>query len=143
MNSNFSIKSALLGGFAGTTVMTIFTFMAPLMGIEMNIPQMLAGTMGMSIIFGWIAHFMIGEILAINYATIFLNAVNANPNIKNGALFAVIPWLAAQVMVMPMMTLLNGGNYFDGFFSGSMVMAGASLMGHLLYGAILGIVYHT
>lgn len=141
MNSNFSIKSALLAGFVGTAAMTVFTFMAPLMGFEMDIPKMLAGTMGLSIIFGWIAHFMIGEILAINYAAIFLNTINANPSIKTGALFGLIPWLVAQVMVMPMMTIMNGGNYFDGFFSGSIVIAFASLMGHLIYGAILGAIY--
>ena len=141
MNSKFELKSALLAGFVGTVVMTIFTFIAPLMGFEMNIPKMLAGTMGLSTIFGWIVHFMIGEILAINYAAVFLKAIKADSSIKSGVIFGLIPWLAAQIMVMPMMTIMNGGDYLSGFFSGSILIASASFMGHLIYGAIIGAIY--
>jgi uncharacterized membrane protein YagU involved in acid resistance len=141
MNSKFEIKSALLAGFAGTAAMTVFTLMAPLMGFEMNIPRMLAGTMGLPILFGWLAHFMIGEILALTYAAVFLKTINADSGIKSGALFGLIPWLAAQIMVMPMMSIINGGGYFSGFFSGSILIASASLMGHLIYGTIVGAIY--
>ena len=102
MQTRFSIQSALIAGLIATAAMTAFTFMAPLMGFEMNIPQMLAGTMGAPIIVGWIAHFMIGEILAINFALIFLKRTNRTSTLKSGALFGLIPWLIAQVMVMPM-----------------------------------------
>ena len=37
---------------------------------------MLANTMGVPLAVGWIAHFMIGEILAIIYASIFLKINN-------------------------------------------------------------------
>lgn len=143
MNSKFEFKSALLAGFVGTAAMTIFTFMAPLMGFEMNIPKMLASTMGLPIFFGWLAHFMIGEILAISYAAIFLKTINADPGIKSGALFSLLPWLAAQIMVMPMMSIMNGGDYLSGFFSGSILITSASLMGHLIYGAIIGAIYEN
>lgn len=141
MKTQFSIKSALLAGAVATIAMTIFTYMAPLMGFEMDIPKMLANTMGAPIIVGWIAHFMVGEILAINFGAIFLSAVNRNPDLKTGALFGLFPWFIAQVMVMPMMGLMSGGNYTDGLFSGSIMVAMASLVGHLIYGAILGKIY--
>lgn len=141
MKTQFSIKSALVAGLVATTAMTIFTYMAPLMGFEMDIPKMLANTMGGPIIVGWITHFMVGEILAINFGAIFLSAVNKNPNLKTGSLFGLIPWFIAQVMVMPMMSLMGGGSYSNGLFSGSMMVAMASLVGHLIYGAILGKIY--
>jgi uncharacterized membrane protein YagU involved in acid resistance len=141
MKSRFSIQSALIAGITATAAMTIFTYMAPLMGFEMNIPKMLAGTMKIPIVFGWIAHFMIGIILAFSYAAIFLPTTKKESSWKSGAIFGLIPWLIAQIMVMPMMNLLNGGNYVDALFSGSIMVAMASLVGHLIYGAVLGSIY--
>lgn len=141
MKINFSIVSAIAAGLAATVAMTIFAYMAPLMGIKMNIPAMLAGTMSAPIIVGWIAHFMIGTILAINFAARFYPKFGSTNLVKSGAIFSVIPWLMAQVVVMPMMSIMNGSSYGEGFFSGSIMMAGASLLGHLLYGVVLGLVY--
>jgi uncharacterized membrane protein YagU involved in acid resistance len=141
MKTRFSLQSALTAGLIATAAMTMFTFMAPLMGVKMDIPAMLAHTMGAPIIVGWVAHFMIGEILAVGFATVFLSGLNRNPDIKTGALYGLIPWFVAQVMVMPMMSILGGGSYLAGFFSGSLLIAMASLAGHLIYGAVLGRVY--
>jgi uncharacterized membrane protein YagU involved in acid resistance len=141
MKTQFSIKSALIAGLIATAAMTVFTFIAPLMGFEMDIPKMLANTMGAPIIIGWIAHFMIGEILAINFAAIFLRKTNKTADLKSGALFGLIPWFVAQIMVMPMMSVMAGGGYAAGLFSGSAMIAMASLVGHLIYGAILGGIY--
>lgn len=141
MKTQFSIKSALIAGVIATAAMTAFTFMAPLMGFEMDIPKMLATTMGVPIVIGWIAHFMVGEILAINFGAIFLRTTNKVSDLKSGALFGLIPWFVAQVMVMPMMSVMSGGSYTAGLFSGSLMIAMASLVGHLIYGAILGGLY--
>lgn len=141
MKTRFSLQSVLIAGVVATVAMTLFTYMAPLMGFEMDIPKMLATTMGEPIIVGWIAHFMIGEILAISFGAIFLKKTNKSANLKSGTLFSLIPWFAAQVMAMPMMSIMTGGSYISGFFSGSMMVAMASLVGHLIYGAILGSIY--
>lgn len=141
MKSQFSIQSALGAGLAATAAMTAFTFMAPLMGFEMNIPKMLAGTMDAPIIVGWAAHFMVGIVLAVFYAAIFLPKSNKEANFKSGALFGIAPWLLAQLMVMPMMSIMSGGGFVSGLFSGSILVAMASLIGHLLYGAVLGALY--
>ncbi|MDP2363932.1 MAG: hypothetical protein Q8M94_09210 [Ignavibacteria bacterium] len=141
MKSGLSINSAVIAGLAATVAMTILTFMAPLMGVEMNIPAMLAGTMGAPIIVGWLAHFMIGIIMAIGFAVLFLPKFGSQNNIKSGAIFSLIPWLMAQIIVMPMMAAMSGGSFTAGLFSGSMLLAGASLMGHLLYGSVLGFIY--
>lgn len=143
MKFNFSVKSALFSGVAATIAMTVFTLMAPLMGIEMDIPAMLSGTMGAPIIIGWAAHFMIGIILALSFAAIYYPKFGSKNKIKSGIIFSIIPWLMSQVVIMPMMSIMNGGSYFSGFFSGSIILAMASLMGHLLFGVVLGLTYKT
>ncbi len=48
------IPKALLGGITGTTAMSLFMMLAPLMGIpKMNPAQMLSSMMGFPIWVGW------------------------------------------------------------------------------------------
>lgn len=118
-------------GVAGTLVMTaIGVYAAPMMGMApMNPATMLAGKMGGSAMLGWMGHLMIGVILAAIYAAVAQGRLPGPPMVR-GATFAVAPWLMAQVVVMPMMGMP--------LFSGSMAMAGGSLLGHLMYGAVVG-----
>ena len=130
MNINYG--TAITGGLAGTAVMTVVgVFLAPMMGMpRMNPADMLAAPMG-SAVLGWAGHLMIGTILALIYAAV-VGSLPGSPW-QRGALFALAPWLLAQLAVMPMMGM--------GMFSGSMLMAGESLLGHLVYGATLGAIY--
>jgi len=138
---NISIPKAVISGILATLVMTILTFIAPMMGMpEMNIPKMLSSTMGLPIIAGWMAHFMIGIILSLLYAAVFYNLLRGINAVK-GMVFSLIPWLMAQLVVIPMMSLMNGMSFASGIFSGSFLMAAGSLMGHLVYGLILGALY--
>lgn len=52
MNDKFSISKALLAGINGTIVMTLFMFMGNFMGIQMNVPQMLASMFGGNLFIG-------------------------------------------------------------------------------------------
>jgi uncharacterized membrane protein YagU involved in acid resistance len=74
---------------------------------------------------------MIGIILAVGYAAVapFI----PGPFVARGALYGVAPFLLAQIVVMPMMGMP--------VFSGSAVLAMGSLIGHLVYGVVLGGVY--
>lgn len=118
-------------GLLGTLVMTaVGLYAAPMMGIPpMNPADMLAGQMGGNAILGWMGHLMIGVVLALAYGAVFLKRL-PGPAVVRGATFSLLPWLMAQLMVMPMMGMP--------LFSGSVAMAGGSLVGHLVYGAILG-----
>ncbi len=131
MNVNFG--RAALAGIIGAGVMTVVgLYVAPLMGIpEMNPADMMAEEMGGSAVLGWIAHFMIGVIFAVGYAIVARSL--PGPVVVRGALFGLAPWLLAQVAVMPMMGM--------GFFSGAMNMAMGSLIGHIIYGGVVGAVY--
>lgn len=126
---------AVLAGLVGTLVMTaIGVWVAPMMGMPaMNPADMLAQPMGGSLALGWLGHLMIGSVLALIYATI-AHAL-PGPAWSRGALYSLAPFLMAQLLVMPMMGMP--------VFSGSLVMAMGSLVGHLVYGATIGTIYGT
>ncbi len=132
---NFSIGKAVLAGMLATAIMTAFMLVAPMMGMPpMSIGKMLASQMGGNIALGWGAHFMIGTLLALIYAGVFVKRLRG-PAAVRGIVFSLFPWLVAQLVVMPMMGM--------GLFSGSILMAAGSLMGHIAYGFVLGQVYGT
>lgn len=128
-----NVTRVIAAGVVGTLVMTaVGVYVAPMMGIPpMNPADMLAGVMGGVAIGGWAAHLMIGTVLALIYAKVALPRL-PGPAVVRGALFSLAPWLMAQVVMMPMMGM--------GLFSGSMTMAVGSLVGHLVYGGVLGAV---
>jgi uncharacterized membrane protein YagU involved in acid resistance len=124
---------AAIAGIAGTRAMTVVgRWIAPVMGIpRMNPAEMLAWAMGGMLALGWVAHFMIGTILAIIYAMVADKILG--PPAARGAIYSVAPFLVAQIVVMPMMGMP--------LFSGSAIMAMGSLIGHLIYGGVVGAVY--
>jgi uncharacterized membrane protein YagU involved in acid resistance len=124
---------AVVAGLVGTVVMTaVGLWVAPMMGMpRMNPADMLAGVMGGNVLLGWVAHFMIGAILAVIYAAVA--AMLPGPPVVRGALFGVAPWLIAMVVVMPMMGMPA--------FGGAATVGMGSLIGHLVYGAVVGAIY--
>jgi len=127
------IGRVVLAGLAGTAAMTALMLMSPLMGLPpMDIGRMLGSMMGGNIALGWVSHFMIGVVLAFAYALFFVSRI-PGPGLARGAIYGLLPWLTAQVVVMPLMGA--------GFFSGSVVAAVGSLIGHLVYGGVIGAVY--
>lgn len=126
-----SYSTAAGAGMIGTLVMTaVGLWMAPMMGLpKMNPAEMLAMKMGGMLALGWAAHLMIGVVLAVIYASVAAGRL-PGPPVLRGALFSIAPWLMAQLLVMPMMGIP--------IFSGSMALAMGSLVGHLVYGMVLG-----
>ncbi len=124
---------AIMAGLIGTLVMTVVgLYVAPMMGMKPSNPaEMLAMQMGGNMVLGWVAHFMIGIILAVIYA-IVAPSIPGAPVVR-GALFGIAPWLVAMVVMMPMMGMP--------MFTGTMVGALGSLMGHVIFGAVVGAVY--
>ncbi len=127
------VGRAAMAGILGTAVMTVVgVYVAPLMGLpRMNPAEMLAGAMGGNAALGWLGHFMIGIVLAVIYSLV-ARALPGHPAVR-GAIYGIAPFLLAQIAVMPMMGMP--------FFSGSATMALGSLVGHLVYGGVVGAVY--
>lgn len=124
---------AVLAGAAATAAMTVVgLWVAPIMGIPaMNPAEILAMQMGGLMALGWAMHFTIGIVLALIYAVVAARL--PGPPVLRGALYGLAPFLLAQIAVMPMMGMP--------VFSGSAPMAIGSLIGHLVYGGVLGGIY--
>ncbi len=131
-----NLGRAILGGLVGTIVLTMLMYIAaPMMGIpKMDIAAMLGSMLG-----GWtmgmVMHFVNGAIFfPLIYAFALFSKLRGGP-VTKGILWGVTLWLVVGVMVMPMM----GAGLF-GTANGGMMAAAASLMGHIVYGALLGVI---
>ncbi len=127
---------AFLGGLIGTIVMTLMMmYMAPMMtGAPMDIAAMLGGMMG-----GWtvgmIVHLVMGIIVfPLVYVLFFYHLIGGTPFFR-GLVYGVLLWLAAVVVVMP----IAGAGVLMSNIGGMMAVI-AALIGHLVYGGILGAV---
>ena len=129
------IIKAINSGVLATAVMTIMMFMAPAMGMpEMPIGEMLANFLNIPLAAGWVLHFTIGIILAAIYIYLIKSRIIANKILK-GAIFSLIPFFVAQIVVMPMM----GPGLFCSNSTAPLLMVLGSLIGHLVYGTVLGV----
>ncbi len=132
MNKN--IITILKGGLTATAAMTLLMLVASMMGMpKMAIGKMLADFMHIPVALGWVMHFMVGVILDAAYLFIWKKRLPGSPVIR-GMFFSLIPFFVAQIMVMPMM----GAGFFSMNSPAPMMMVLGSLMGHLVYGAVLG-----
>lgn len=143
--TRLNVGKAIRAGFAGTMVMTVVMMLAPMMGLpKMDIAAMLGSTFASTPTSGsaaWFAglamHLMIGTVvLSIGYALVSTKLRVRNA-LARGIAYGALVWFIAQTMVMPMM---GAGLFSSHLPSGAMISA-ASLMGHLIYGAVLAGIY--
>lgn len=130
-----NLGRAIAGGFAGTVVMTLMMYyVSPMMmGMKMDIAAMLGSMLGGNWTAGMIVHFINGAVVfpAI-YVYLLYERLPGSPVLR-GAIWGTILWFLAQTVVMPMM----GGGFFSSQMGGAMAVMG-SLIGHLIYGSLLG-----
>jgi hypothetical protein len=134
METHPTFARAALGGFVGTVAMTaMMYFVAPRMGLNMDIAAMLGSMLGGSWAAGLMMHFLNGTVIfpAI-YVSALYGRLPGSP-VARGMAWGVALWLLAQAVVMPMM----GGGLFSSAMGGMMAVMG-SLAGHLTYGGLLG-----
>lgn len=144
---NFNLSRAIAAGFIGTLLMTIIMILAPAMGIpKMDIAAMLGSmfagqppAMGSGAwLVGFAMHLMIGIVVLSTGFALICNYLPTSSSLAKGFFFGVIVWLLAQLMVMPMM----GAGLFSSHLPQGTMMAAGSLMGHLIYGGVVGLIYH-
>ncbi|KJG13902.1 hypothetical protein UB37_00165 [Photobacterium iliopiscarium] len=136
MFKNNLIK-ALLGGFIGTIVFTVMgQFIAPhIIGFPMNIGKMIAGMIHSPENVGVMIHFVMGTILfPISYLLLGYNRI-PGPGWLKGLLYLLPIYLVAMIVIVPM---AGKGLFFDSFPA-----AMIALMGHLIYGVIMGAIIGT
>jgi len=134
---NVNVKKTVTAGLVGTLAMTVLMLVAPMMGMpKMDMGNMLGAMnpiMTMPYWLGWVMHFIIGVMLTFMYSALVINKLPSS-GWKRGAIWGLIPFFITQIAVMPMM----GSGFFTG---GNMNMIMGSLLGHLVYGVVVGIMY--
>ena len=130
------LMQAIIGGLAGTIVMTLMMyFVAPMMmGGPMDIAAMLGDMMGMSDTVGMIVHFILGAVaFPAVFALVLWGKLPGDPWMK-GLVFGLALYVISQVVVMPM----AGAGMFSANHPDQMMALLGGLVGHALYGLVLG-----
>ena len=145
-----NIIGAIVAGLVGTVVMSMVIAMAPTMGMpKMAIWELLGtlfskeGNVGL----GWVMHFMMGMVFAIIYAALWVAGIGSATWL-GGVIFGAVHWLVAGLMMggVPMMhagvkagTVKAPGVYM--MSAGGMMAFVGGLIGHVLYGLVVALVY--
>ncbi len=123
----------VLAGILGTVVMTIIMMIAPHMGMPEMAPwKLLAGTMGVPLVVGWIMHFMMGILFALGYGYVFAPNVSIENLWFKGIVFGVAAVIVAQ-LGMKVMGMMLEMPPMDGSLPMRLV---AMLIGHIVFGVV-------
>jgi uncharacterized membrane protein YagU involved in acid resistance len=136
-----NVTRAAIAGLIGTAAMTALLLVEPSVGLpKIAMGQVLSTSLGLTTAhlsvgpaLGWGLHFLIGTILAVIYAAAFDRRL-PGPAVVRGMIYGALVFVVAQVVFMP---LVGGGVFSRG---DSELLAG-SLLGHLLYGGVIGWTY--
>jgi uncharacterized membrane protein YagU involved in acid resistance len=135
------VKRAVAGGVVGTAVMTVLLLWAPAVGLpKLAIGELLSTFLAVSVAVlrvgptgGWVIHGLVGIMLALLYAGLFVKVLPGRPVVR-GTLYGFLVFLVAQLVFMPAV----GAGVFS---RGDVAMIVGSLIGHLVYGGLVGGIY--
>jgi len=135
------VKRAVAAGVVGTAVMTVLLLWAPLVGLpKLAIGELLSTFLAVSVVVfrvgpagGWVIHGLVGIALALLYAGIFAKLLPGGP-VMRGVLYGFLVFVVAQLVFMPAV----GAGVFS---RGDVSMIVGSLIGHLVYGGLVGGIY--
>ena len=125
-------KAGLYGGLAGALVFGIIMYM-------MGMLPMVAKVVGSeSELVGFVYHMFNGAIIGLLFALVFSKmATTLGSRVVWGTIYGGIWWFLGPLLLMPMMLGMGPMLSIEG-------MTGAlpSLWGHLIFGLVLGLVFH-
>ena len=133
------IWKAFAGGFVSTVIFTLMMrFLAPVMGVRMDIVAKLGEMTHTGMAGGILIHLLNGAVIfPLIYVYLLYRLLPGAPWQK-GLLWGAALWLGVEIVMMPMM----GGGMFSAEMGGVKAVM-AALMGHLIYGAIFGVTVGT
>ena len=134
-------KRAVAAGVIATGVMTALWLVEPSIGLpKIAVGQLLSSAMSVSVARwsagpagGWLVHLVVGSLLAVIYAATFVHWLPGGPAMR-GAIYGAIVFVVAQISFMP----LVGAGFFS---NGDIELLIGSLVGHLVYGVVVGWIY--
>lgn len=132
---------AAAAGLIATGVMTALLLVEPSIGLpKIAIGQILSSSLGLASAhlaigpaLGWLIHFAVGIVLALIYAGAVRQRLPGAP-LGRGVLYGLLVFLVAQLVFMP----LVGAGVFS---NGDLQLIGGSLLGHVVYGGLVGWIY--
>jgi uncharacterized membrane protein YagU involved in acid resistance len=132
---------AVAAGLIGTAAMTALLLVEPSVGLpQIAIGQILSTALGLVPAYltvgpavGWCVDFLAGVAFALVYAGVFERRLPGGALVR-GAIYGMIVFVLAQLVFTP----LVGGGVFS---RGDLEMIAGSLLGHLVYGAVVGWIY--
>jgi hypothetical protein len=140
--TGMNVKAGLIAGFIATVALSIFMIAKSAMGLMaqlnpiediVHVAQVLT-SLDLSLPFGWVGHFFLGTVIwGLIYAA--LHATLPSAPVVKGLIFGALAWLAMMILFMP----LAGHGLFALSLGPQAVVA--TLVLHLVYGAVLGVVY--
>jgi len=145
-----NIIGAVTAGLVGTMIISMVMVMAPKMGMpKMAIWEMLGSMFSPTgnVALGWMMHLMMGVVFGVVYAALWSVGIGA-VTVVSGLVFGIAHWLVVGLMMggMPMMHagIKSGGVAAPGVFmlnNGGMMSFMGGLMGHMIYGLAVVLVY--
>lgn len=131
--------NGMLSGFAATIVLSIMMIAKDAMGFmpQLDVIKMLSSMMGMSQFpaLGWMAHFLVGTVVWGILFCLLVPRLPGKNNVRMGISLGVLAWGLMMIVVMPM----AGAGLFG--LALSPMAPVATLVLHVIYGAVLGFVY--
>ncbi len=132
---------AVAAGLLGTAAMTALLLIEPSVGLpQIAIGQIFSTAIGLAPVYlpvgpavGWCLDFLAGVGFALVYAGVFERRLPDGPVVR-GSLYGLIVFVMAQLVFMP----LVGGGLFS---HGDLELIAGSLLGHLVYGGVVGWIY--
>jgi hypothetical protein len=135
------LTSAIWAGLVATAVMTALIYAGPMMGMPRMdmigmLGKMFTATPSVAYPLGTVIHFMMGALFAIVYAWLWSLGLGS-PSWGWGLIYGLVHGLVAA-MVMPMMLRMHPRP--PEMSMGARAVVGI-LMGHLVFGLIVALVY--
>ncbi len=128
-----NIRNGVIGGLVGGMVfgmMMAMMGMLPMVGKLVGVPNALAG---------WVVHLGISAAIGASFAVIFgRSVISIGGGLVRGALYGSVWWVLGPLTLMPLMLGMGLGANWNLAAATNFL---PSLMGHMIFGAVLGASY--
>lgn len=131
MTNKINISAGVIGGAIGGVPFGM------LMGMMGMLPMVAMMVHSQSVVVGFIVHMIISMVTGIAFAYLFGSKITTTGSgVKFGLIYGVIWWFLGPLIFMPMILGMGTMLSVEG-----MLNAMPSLMGHLIFGGVLGAYY--
>jgi len=132
MNTN-TIKHGIIGGLAGGVIFGMMMWMMgmlPMIGKMVGLPNIFAG---------WIVHLGISASIGASFAVLLDRFVKGLASgAATGMIYGAVWWFLGPLTLMPLVMGMGLGVNWN---ATAVVNMAPSLMGHAIFGVVLGLVY--